>query len=1789
MANEFDSELNLGYHTNVQDQTTLSVADVLGAATATVVDAGASIWNSLPLTENVDTSALLGRISNDALNVYNEHPDAIHTASFVAGMFLPLGVATKTMTVMRSGSKAVNWFTSAGRAADFEKATALFEAAQGATSEYRTLQRGIFAKSTLNAALDAVAGEVAVVATMHAAPMMEDYFKNPVENFGLSIALGGVLGGVIGHVGDRFALKQLTGAVEEGAIGKVFGGLKPVVPSNTNAAALQIQDMNIKNLQEMIDLGKEAGKTVENDLTLSYANKVQLQLKTQQATLFDTLVSPDIQSLSRVEKDAFMRTIIDKPEMLGVEKIKLLTEGDFEAAKLVKAPKFAPDLEPSLSAVNKAGDTVSKDAVYDPKTGLYMTKSDMVHYATAVVYEKNGVQLAKELPSNFGKIPNYDYSLELASKGSAEIDKDFIAAFHKIDQMEATDLAKLTISKDDAPVLNALIAKLRSDPELARKLKIKVADAVPLNQAIIAEKNQALTIAGAPADYVMGVQKFAGDSTVTKYAPFGADPLTPGGYNKLIGAQKEAGAMLRDWIAGNGVHSMRQAATNFFAKGYAYGSVKTDTVLAHSAKVFGEIYNSEGSKALRSQFQSLADSDGYVYLYRGSKAPDQTIRGHAPVESYSTNPTKSSEFGTTRLYKVHVEDIVAGFQDVAGHSGIRRNEIMVAAGARPIEATLSKDGKTVFQRAQAATIAQSSNTQGKFLPDLEDMLSTWKHENVDSLMAQGFPAQSIAIKTNTPIDVIERYMGMSAGKDAWDVATVWGHNVEGSDKIGMLYNNKDAIAESLDLKHMPLVLSGNLRKNPLIAGFTTLDSRTMSNINREFLVTRMMKSTSDTVKQMADWFYKDNFIQTVDIIAAELGKINNEFAGTRGINSFDFFARNMGSVGPAAAAISQEIQKIGNTAIGRVVSPIKDFMAMASKDPAHIVEFNTFYNVNARLSGWRMFDTETGKIMQKVDRLGSDGKPVQVLEAVKLSGEDYVVATKEVRSLITAAQDQAPELRELINTSRRIKGMPDVNDIGLWVPSFNPTNKHIGYVHNLTDDSTQLLWGRNEAELADRVKAYNEYLTNNGIQNVRVISSKSDQASWNLLNGRLDPILMKQADVTMQKSGASASAIISTSTANMAEMIGGYEHYITANVRNLAELNMSEITDNLYRMSKINTGGYDSQPLTEIAKMVNKPKDAAASVRNTLLGQSGLSESPLWSQINKSFETGINIATNTVAAAWDASIAPLTKSLFGKNKDLTVEQMRKFNYDEMAMELKSKGIVNPWAAFDDDAAKMFSLANLEDHPNTSKRIITASNALAATVALRFGELAQPIVNMISLPILTGLAAASRMPETFMGVAKGTANVSGTQIMFEGARASNSPLWKHLDDKWSKAGYYTPLVSEASDALRASRSFEKGPIATIENAIDSSFVKIMSKPADYSESLVRRQTMFTGAVLAKRLYPELDDVGVTIFARDFMDKAVGNFHASQRPIFFQGTLGTALGLFQTYSLTLGQSIYRQLEMKNYKALGKAALMQTGIFGAESLPGFKGISNLIGEHFSDENVDLTTGTYRAIPDRAADMLLYGMPSNLGPSISTRGDSDPRFPNVLGGLQNTVAVNFVQQTTKMIGSVAQAMQAPNPDVARALGQAISLQNMSRPLARGAELATGYSVTQQGNTVQVPEEVWTMTGIAARILSTRPQEEQKLREAIHLNTYYGAVDRKDRDKLTDQLKTSIRNDTLDETKLAKWSDEYLRHGGTAQGWRSAVNTAIAKTDAPGKDGLIEKLKPNNPLNFMIHGLDGY
>jgi hypothetical protein len=465
------------------------------------------------------------------------------------------------------------------------------------------------------------------------------------------------------------------------------------------------------------------------------------------------------------------------------------------------------------------------------------------------------------------------------------------------------------------------------------------------------------------------------------------------------------------------------------------------------------------------------------------------------------------------------------------------------------------------------------------------------------------------------------------------------------------------------------------------------------------------------------------------------------------------------------------------------------------------------------------------------------------------------------------------------------------------------------------------------------------------------------------------------------------------------------------------------------------------------------------------------------------------------------------------------------------------------------------------------------------------ELGQPLVNMLSLPVLTSAAVQRQFLPEYMGTKLSkNFHLSTTAAMYDGMRMMFNPEYRNIYRTMGKdLGIMDPVVSEVSEMLAHTRSFNTDLMQKAENAMNGKLVEWLSWGADMSEKAVREVSFATGVSLAKKAYPGLSDSGVMTFARNFVDTAVGNYTAAQRPTAFQGTLGVAMGLFQTYMVTLAQQMYRRFELRDYKSLAKIMLTQSSIFGVKGLPGFNLVSEQIGDKFSDANYDLTSGTYRAVGEDVGDLILYGLPSNLGPAVYTRGDFQPRIPNPVTGLQNLAAVNILGSAYDSAKTLMKATSELGDEGAtKAFMEALSVQSISRPVARLSEFATGYAVTRQGNLIAGPEEIYSAQGIAARIFATRGLREAKAREAQYTDKLYGQIDRDQRQEAIKILANHTRSGTLTPEILERVQEKYMRTGSPS-GWYSALDKVRTDTDSPGVSAVRNHLSTNSPSALMI------
>jgi hypothetical protein len=1040
-------------------------------------------------------------------------------------------------------------------------------------------------------------------------------------------------------------------------------------------------------------------------------------------------------------------------------------------------------------------------------------------------------------------------------------------------------------------------------------------------------------------------------------------------------------------------------------------------------------------------------------------------------------------------------------------------------------------------------------------------------------IAQGVPPQVISIRYNMPHDTVR---AIANGEPDHLLIS----------KPFSEYTDAAQIEKILDLQNHTLSIRTNANKIPHAQMRARLMTTMQQNMDDQIKSALFANTKSTFMQTWNQYFNSKDFEYLRDIVRERLAMTGNAFMGAKFFTSADHALRDMKEISAIATNMGKQISEIHLRAVADLFAPIKSELSLVAKDPAALTEHNIALAVNARIKGYREYrdgkffyqDPDVPMITQ-LDPIS--GKPVQVKNMVQaqFQGNDFEITTEAVKKVFDWYSVTGREMFNQANTLRQIPGVGRFSDTGFWVPSFNPRDKFIAYVLDKGSHQTTLLHGKTSADLQSAIEAFS---TKNGVvigQTHDIIRHGTDQEMYNIIAGRHDPMFMTNADVTQIHSGSSAPARVSTSPEQLVDIVHAYENQLNFNIKAMAELQMSDVFDFLGTASKYTQSEVKGQPVN---KLLNQPKDAAAVLRNTFIGKNNLDQALWWKGTNEIYTT---LLEKTLGMAYNViePVLNVVKGQVGKGRTLS-----DLEYTKLQDELARRGIPDVFAGFREaEARNLFHTDRTVKAEALAPRMMVLTNMLAATTLLRVGELGQAYVNAISLPILMTSEISSKLPARFMNTAlSGSPELGAVKTMYEGWRFAHTkeaaPFVKYArDNKWLEG-----VVSEVDELFRQARQLDPGMLSAVEGAMKGRIVETLSKASNFSEQFVREKAFSTGVYIAKTSYPGLPDAGVLTFARDFMDRTIGNYAASQRPTAFQGTFGIAMGLFQTYMVTLAQSLFRHLEKGEFKALAKTMLAQGGIFGAKSLPGFNIVSEQIGEHFSDQNMDLITGTFRALPTKLAETIIYGLPSSFSQAaITSRGDIQPRIPDPFSGISAVPAINLTMQTGEALGKVASSLFSVDKTAGQGLMEALSMQSISRPVARISELLSGESITNKGNLIAGPDEIWTPLSVMARAFSTRPTSEARARDAIHLNTVYGSIDRENRQEIAMQLRTHLRGGSLNENVVASLAEKYLRTGSPA-GWNSVVNSALGQTVVPAGNTVRNYLAPDSPTMRMVNDL---
>lgn len=582
-----------------------------------------------------------------------------------------------------------------------------------------------------------------------------------------------------------------------------------------------------------------------------------------------------------------------------------------------------------------------------------------------------------------------------------------------------------------------------------------------------------------------------------------------------------------------------------------------------------------------------------------------------------------------------------------------------------------------------------------------------------------------------------------------------------------------------------------------------------------------------------------------------------------------------------------------------------------------------------------------------------------------------------------------------------------------------------------------------------------------------------------------------------------------------------------------------------------------------------------------------------------------------VSAAWNAA-TEIRQKLFGQTErgEISIEDANKI--------ADSHGWRSPYG----DVARDVWNPIISD-PNVLSKFVGKANLAISTIMLRMDVL-NAVVNMISLPILMQAELTSikknLSDSTVVGKLSNllTEQVPGTShripsaasLLYDGTHAyiHNPELGipginQRMYEYFSSIGAIKTdpqLLRSAMDAVPMTQDVIKSKDGIL--AYTSNLAKRVGElGAKYTgNNLAEDFVRFQAAHAMFRVAKEagiVEPAELASYINTYVNRVHGNYLASQRPSLFQGPIGQAIGLFQTYQFNMIQQMTRYLQQGDRSAVVAAAALQNTIFGLQGNPMFYQLNSYIGNS-NRENQDIvsTVGSTIGSPSLGkadpARWLMYGLGANaLQVNLYNRGDLTPRYATVVPDrLQDIPAISI---PTKAIGSFLDSMNmvAKGSGVAPAILNGIAHSGFNRPMAGLAALAEGGRTTSQGTLLNAYNDIdgWL---VAATLAGGRQLNEAVLVDQYNRMQAYHSADSKRISEVSEAVKLtqSGQKGILNPEQTQDFLGKYVEAGGSL----SRANAWLMEQTKNSTMSVVNRMKSNYHSPFgkrmrdMMEGGEG-
>ena len=613
----------------------------------------------------------------------------------------------------------------------------------------------------------------------------------------------------------------------------------------------------------------------------------------------------------------------------------------------------------------------------------------------------------------------------------------------------------------------------------------------------------------------------------------------------------------------------------------------------------------------------------------------------------------------------------------------------------------------------------------------------------------------------------------------------------------------------------------------------------------------------------------------------------------------------------------------------------------------------------------------------------------------------------------------------------------------------------------------------------------------------------------------------------------------------------------------------------------------------------NTVKNPYTNYMKTALNVSQIAEYPLWQGLNTKLDSAVSKIAGTIADLGRAAKTPA--DLDGINAQLREFGIKSAYYDAAVDALANHSAPRgALTSFVGKANAMIStLVTRLDPFNAINNAVGATVLYGSELKSFIGamgrsdtELAGKLSGMLKTPMasegLLNPATAGAVPQV---TTQGKVMQQAIANWFN--KDATTVSGQNLREYYKANGWSTRLMDQHTammDELTLVGTEDAGILASKTAKAFAAFKQLADKGEKITgNKYVEEMNRF----LAADSMRQLTDIGVAAgkitekealgYINTFVNRTQGNILASQRPLMFQGAIGQAVGLFQSYQFNMMQQLFRHVG----EGTGKDAAMLLGLqgtmYGMNGLPAFNYLNtHIVGTMSGNpKHTDAYSAVYGIAGKSVGDLLLYGLPSNLfRANLYSRGDINPRQVTVIP--VNPVDIPFVSATMKLYDTVANSVSKSQNGATlwQSLLSGIEHNGLSRPLSGVAQVAqaishegTVFSTTKKSS-ISASNDLYSWA-TAVRLAGAKPMDEAIANDATFRLNVYKMADREKLLKLSGAVRSSsYAGDSADPDQIAKFAEKYAAAGGKQQNFNKFMINEIKNANVSNANKIMENLK---------------